>query len=516
MPKTQCPHCQATFKLKDESLIGQVRPCAKCGKKFRVQDMDEFADEEIEEPVAPTRGKKMSKGKKKSGGNGLLMVIGGGVAVACLLVGIYFAFLRGGAGSGVGGLLPGGQSAEATALDLKENSRRIGLACYNFNDTFEKFPHPEVGPDGKSGLSWRVHILPYLDQKSLYDQFHLDEPWDSSHNKTLVDKMPAFFQTPGVSETGKTAWHMFTGPGSPGAKGPFKLRDILDGPSNTILAILGGPESATEWTKPGGIPFNASNPLQPLGTPYDGTFPVVMFDGRAMKLKSQTPIADIAALIGSQDATIVAGDPFEQYAVPKPTGMAVDYPGLSQVARACFGYWETNHRFAAAKMNGGLSWRVAILPLIGQQELYGKFHLNEPWDSPHNKALVAEMPSMYKTPGVDGAGQTSLHVVDDPAAPFGVSGGVEFKSLTDGSSNILMVLIAGPEVATEWTRPGGLPFDPSNPVSAWGSPQAGVYPTAAFDGSLKALRADAPAAQVALYVQHADNKPVDKTIFLSP
>ena len=265
-----------------------------------------------------------------------------------------------------------------------------------------------------------------------------------------------------------------------------------------------------------------------------------------MKLKSQTPIPDIVTLIGSQDGMQVTASPLDEYAPPPPVvpaapgtpatstlpeapttpgvpqqslppvNLAAVYPGLSQVARGTFAFFETNNRFPAAKINGGLSWRVAILPFIGQKSLYEKFHLDEPWDSPHNKSLVAQMPNMYKIPGVDSAGKTSLHVVDDPAAPFGVSGGVAFNSLTDGSSNILMIVIAGPEVATEWTRPGGLPFDPNNPVSAWGSPQAGVYPTAAFDGSLKALRADAPAAQVALYVQHADNKPVDKTIFLSP
>ena len=164
-------------------------------------------------------------------------------------------------------------------------------------------------------------------------------------------------------------------------------------------------------------------------------------------------------------------------------------------------------------MNGGLSWRVAILPFMGQKALYEKFHLDEPWDSPHNMTLVAEMPAAYKTPGVDVAGQTSIHVIDDPSAPFGVPGGVNYQLVTDGSSSTLMILMAGSEVATEWTRPGGLPFVAANPCSAWGSARSGIYPTAAMDGGLKALRADAPPAQVALYVQHADGKPVDPALY---
>ena len=160
MPKTQCPHCQATFKLKDDSLIGQVRPCAKCGKKFRVQDADEYADQEIEEPVAPPRSqRKSSQGKKKSGGNGLLMAIGGGVAVVCAVVGVYFAFFRGGSAENVdksGGEMAGSPAANTAAIDLKKNSEMIAFACHLFKDSSVQFPHPEISPEGKTGLSWRV------------------------------------------------------------------------------------------------------------------------------------------------------------------------------------------------------------------------------------------------------------------------------------------------------------------------------------------------------------------------
>src|SRR5262249_9748983 len=57
-------------------------------------------------------------------------------------------------------------------------------------------PAATAGPAGTPLLSWRVMILPYLDQQALYGQFHLDEPWDSPHNKTLIDKMPNIFATP--------------------------------------------------------------------------------------------------------------------------------------------------------------------------------------------------------------------------------------------------------------------------------------------------------------------------------
>ena len=57
-------------------------------------------------------------------------------------------------------------------------------------------PLANYGADGLPKLSWRVALLPYLDQNDLYKEFRQDEPWDSPHNKALIDRMPAVFQTP--------------------------------------------------------------------------------------------------------------------------------------------------------------------------------------------------------------------------------------------------------------------------------------------------------------------------------
>ncbi|MEQ8788046.1 MAG: hypothetical protein RIC55_17190 [Pirellulaceae bacterium] len=42
-----------------------------------------------------------------------------------------------------------------------------------------------------------------------------------------------------------------------------------------------------------------------------------------------------------------------------------------------------------------LSWRVAMLPGLYCRTLYGEFHLDEPWDSPHNLKLLKHMPTAY-------------------------------------------------------------------------------------------------------------------------
>jgi hypothetical protein len=138
----------------------------------------------------------------------------------------------------------------------KNNLRQIGLAMHNYHDTCNHLPasdgNGETGPGKKTGLSWRVHILPFLEEGFLYEQFHLDEPWDSEHNKTLIPFMPDVFSVPGVAAPGETSIHVFAAPNTPfdPAK-PIGFRQIIDGTSNTIMAVEAGPETATPWTQPG-------------------------------------------------------------------------------------------------------------------------------------------------------------------------------------------------------------------------------------------------------------------------
>ena len=60
------------------------------------------------------------------------------------------------------------------------NLKQIGLAMHNFHDSYGGFPAAySTDKNGKPLLSWRVHILPFVEGQALYRQFKLDEPWDS-------------------------------------------------------------------------------------------------------------------------------------------------------------------------------------------------------------------------------------------------------------------------------------------------------------------------------------------------
>jgi hypothetical protein len=111
-----------------------------------------------------------------------------------------------------------------------------------------------------------VLILPYLEQKGLYDEFKLDEPWDSAHNKKLLARMPAVFAAPnGIAKAKhETFYQVFTGKGTvfDGKKG-VSVVEITDGTSNTILIVEGG--AAVPWTKPADLAYDANKPLPRIG-----------------------------------------------------------------------------------------------------------------------------------------------------------------------------------------------------------------------------------------------------------
>ena len=148
------------------------------------------------------------------------------------------------------------------------------------------FPGDIADKDGKFLLSWRVQILPFLEQGDLYKKFALDEPWDSKTNKPLIAEIPKVFAPVRVkSENGQTFYRGFAGNGAffvPGRK--VEIKSITDGLSNTIAVIEAG--EAVIWTKPGtDIPFDPKKPLPPLGQDIDGIFHAARLDGSVIRIK---------------------------------------------------------------------------------------------------------------------------------------------------------------------------------------------------------------------------------------
>jgi hypothetical protein len=173
---------------------------------------------------------------------------------------------------------------------------------------------------------------------------------------------------------------------------------------------------------------------------------------------------------------------------------------LKRLGLAMQEFHEAHGHFPAAAITDKnetplLSWRVAILPQLGYQSLYDAFHRDEPWNSPHNLALAAQMPEVFRCPSLsDGrASFTCYQVVVGPKPELGSIGtmfewarGVEIREATDGTSNT--VLIAETNRAIPWTQPGDPPFDRDGPPPQFSSGHSGGFHVIFADGWVRFIR----------------------------
>jgi RNA polymerase sigma factor (sigma-70 family) len=181
---------------------------------------------------------------------------------------------------------PGLQEARQAPEQARDTSidhmKQIMLAFHNYHDVNGHFPPRAIfGADGEPKLSWRVALLPFLDQGALFQQFRLDEAWDSPHNKTLVARMPDVFATPSSpTNDGTTRIRLFEGPGTmfDGARG-MKIMDVTDGTSNTVAIVAG--REPVPWTRPGELPFARGKPLPALDNSDEHGVLVGIADGSA-------------------------------------------------------------------------------------------------------------------------------------------------------------------------------------------------------------------------------------------
>jgi hypothetical protein len=199
----------------------------------------------------------------------------------------------------------------ATRSQKTNQLKQLGLAFHNYHDVYSGLPSFNKGRPGQGenkGLSWRVYILPFVGGAALYNKFHLDEAWDSEHNKTLIEQMPQIYATDGVEKPGHTVFHVLTGEKTPlGGEEPISFRDITDGLSNTIMVVQAGPDTAEVWTKPTGLKFDPANPKKVLGQ-IGEQFLVLLCDGSVRVIRRDIDEETLSRLIQHAD-----GDPIGDF-----------------------------------------------------------------------------------------------------------------------------------------------------------------------------------------------------------
>jgi RNA polymerase sigma factor (sigma-70 family) len=256
---------------------------------------------------ALTRGATPSMFSKSTA---MVFLIVGGFAVAGIAAATWMTPSRA-QGPGNDPQITAGPSQDLANLQTT-NLKQICLAFHNYFSAHDQFPAMAIyGPDGLPTLSWRVALLPYLDEQALYGQFRQDEPWDSPHNKALAARMPAVFETPASpAPRGQTRIRGYAGKGTVfEPQQTIRLSDITDGTSNTLLVAVA--DQATPWTKPGELPFVPGRRLPALDYRDPNGYQIALVDGLVRSLAFQDASL-LPSIITRAGAEVIQWPPLRQ------------------------------------------------------------------------------------------------------------------------------------------------------------------------------------------------------------
>jgi hypothetical protein len=256
-----CPHCQTKTQVEDR-YSGQSGQCVTCGGDI---ELPNFAGDSIAPAAAPKKDTKAVPW--------VIAAVVSLILLGCLLL----AMIR------VGGQTMNRLTTNRERSSSIQNLERIAdaLNAY-FADHGTYPPNATRGPGNKPMHSWRVLILPYLDEEDLYNEFDFRYAWDHPDNMRAARDMPSVYQHPNRATRqmlNESGYYLITGQGTlfPNA-GPLGADRVTDDPSQTILVIEGSPlVPSGMWTEPLDLDYVkiqgklGSNPgIEPGGLLDDG------------------------------------------------------------------------------------------------------------------------------------------------------------------------------------------------------------------------------------------------------
>ncbi|MCY2987969.1 MAG: DUF1559 domain-containing protein [Planctomycetota bacterium] len=194
----------------------------------------------------------------------------------------------------------GSAAATASGTQLSERDRRVRVAAQltQLGQAFaasrardSSYPHRRAG-----ALSWRVKLLLFLGHRDLYQKFRLNEPWDSPHNRKLLDQIPDVFKSPDRTD-GKTNLVLITGPNTMYANADGTVADdCRDGPENTLLLVEVGDDRAVPWTAPEDYAWNRETLQQDLFSRHEDCCFALFADGTVRRISANIADHDLLAL----------------------------------------------------------------------------------------------------------------------------------------------------------------------------------------------------------------------------
>jgi len=269
-----CPLCKEANSVGPE-FAGRRGTCAFCGAAVIVPQTSGDAQ------MAPQPAE---SAPRKSGLPWIVIL-----AICCVVLLVCGGILA-------GLLLPAVSAAREAGrrAGCSNNLRQIGLAFQEYELKYGAFPSAAgAGQDGKPPMSWRIAILPLIDQNALYRQYDPKQPWNSPKNLGLVKQMPSFLRCPSDSTPGdgETSYVMLTGPntvgGPPGSPG-VSPQQIMNGPSRTIVVVeVHGLK--IPWTEPRDITLDELTARLRSGgrVAHISVFNAAMADGSVHNLPAQ-------------------------------------------------------------------------------------------------------------------------------------------------------------------------------------------------------------------------------------
>ena len=235
---------------------------ARASKKGAGRSRDE--DDEIDEDDRPRRRERASSGSdsaKAGMGVGLILLIVFGVG-GCCVVPILVALL-----------VPAVQKVREAAnrATSGNNLKQIGVAFHNHaaenNGRLPSRKHPIVPGNDLAELSWRVSILPFIEQDNMFRQIDKKVGWDHPNNQRFLNSRPLGYDDPFMPPHPATDTHyqVFMGPNTLYAEDrpKYKISNIPDGTSNTFLVAEAA--NPVPWTKPADILVTPNGVVAPNG-----------------------------------------------------------------------------------------------------------------------------------------------------------------------------------------------------------------------------------------------------------
>ncbi|OAI42148.1 hypothetical protein AYO40_06700 [Planctomycetaceae bacterium SCGC AG-212-D15] len=195
---------------------------------------------------------------------------------------------------------PSNHVRKAAPYQVAEHKvKQLAAAMHCYEQKHGHFPaSARFGMDGRPLLSWRVLLLPYLDEQELYKDFRLDEPWDGPTNRALLERMPRIFASPrkGSTPPYTTPYQVFVGKGAAfeGIHG-LTVKDFTDGIDRTILVVEAS--NPVPWTKPEDVTLYPDNSLPGLGNASEYSFVAALADGTTRRLSHKISAPTLRALI---------------------------------------------------------------------------------------------------------------------------------------------------------------------------------------------------------------------------